>query len=44
VRAYESQKPQQQQLPLAMDEAIEVGTQPREDQQTAQTAHPAKPQ
>jgi phosphate starvation-inducible PhoH-like protein len=40
VRAYESNKPQQQELPLAIAEAIEVGSQPRELQAT----HPAKPQ
>ncbi len=44
VRAYESAKPQQQELPLAMGEAIEVGQQPRENQPAAQLAHPAKPQ
>ena len=44
VRAYESAKPQQQELPLAMGETIEVSQQPRENQQPAQTVHPAKPQ
>jgi phosphate starvation-inducible PhoH-like protein len=44
VRAYESVKPRQQELPLALGEAIEVGTQGRDDQQVAQAAHPAKPQ
>ena len=44
VRAYESIKPQQQQLPLAMTEAIDVGSQQREQQQAAQPSHPAKPQ
>jgi phosphate starvation-inducible PhoH-like protein len=44
VRAYESTKPQQQELPLAMAEPIDVGSQPREQQQTGQTVHPAKPQ
>jgi len=36
VRAYESAKPQQQELPLALGEAIEVGPQPREDRLQAQ--------
>jgi phosphate starvation-inducible PhoH-like protein len=44
VRAYESVKPQQQELPLALGEAIEVGPQPREDRTQAQQPHPAKPQ
>jgi len=44
VRAYESAKPQQQELPLALGETIEVGRQPRENQQTAPSVHPAKPQ
>ena len=44
VRAYESAKPQQQELPLALGEAIEVGTQPREERTQAQGLHPAKPQ
>jgi phosphate starvation-inducible PhoH-like protein len=44
VRAYESAKPQQQELPLALGEAIEVGTQTREDRTPTQPLHPAKPQ
>jgi len=40
VRAYESNKPQQQELPLVIGDAIEVGSQSREPQAT----HPAKPQ
>jgi phosphate starvation-inducible protein PhoH and related proteins len=44
VRAYESTKPQQQELPLAMGEGVEVGSQPYEQQQTGQSVHPAKPQ
>jgi phosphate starvation-inducible PhoH-like protein len=42
VRAYESAKPQQQELPLASGEPIEVGTQGRGDH--PQSQHPAKPQ
>jgi hypothetical protein len=37
VRAYESAKPQQQELPLSMAEGIEV-------QPQAPPQHPAKPQ
>jgi len=44
VRAYESVKSQQQELPLAMGEAIEVGTQSREERTQAQPAYPPKPQ
>ncbi len=44
VRAYESVKPQQQELPLALGDAIEVGSQTREDRSQAQPLHPAKPQ
>jgi len=44
VRAYESVKSQQQELPLALGEAIEVGVQPREKQPAGQALHPAKPQ
>jgi phosphate starvation-inducible PhoH-like protein len=44
VRAYESVKPQQQELPLALGEAIEVGTQRREERTQTQGLHPAKPQ
>ncbi|MGD0294920.1 MAG: PhoH family protein [Terracidiphilus sp.] len=42
VRAYESAKPQQQELPLALGEAIEVGVESRESH--PQPQHPAKPQ
>jgi phosphate starvation-inducible PhoH-like protein len=42
VRAYESAKPQQQELPLALGEAIEVGVESRENH--PQPQHPAKPQ
>jgi phosphate starvation-inducible PhoH-like protein len=44
VRAYESYKSQQQELPLAMDNAIEVGALPRESRTEPQPLHPAKPQ
>jgi phosphate starvation-inducible PhoH-like protein len=44
VRAYESAKPQQQQLPLALGEGIEVGAEVRENRSQAQPRHPAKPQ
>src|SRR5271157_4687320 len=44
VRAYESAKPQQQELPLAMGEAIEVRPQSGESRSQAQSLHPAKPQ
>jgi phosphate starvation-inducible protein PhoH and related proteins len=44
VRAYESVKPQQQELPLAMGETMEVGTQTRENRQQAQPVHAPKPQ
>jgi hypothetical protein len=37
-------KPQQQELPLAMGEAIQVGAQNREERTQAQPLHPAKPQ
>jgi phosphate starvation-inducible protein PhoH and related proteins len=42
VRAYESVKSQQQELPLALGEAIEVGTESREER--PQAARPGKPQ
>jgi phosphate starvation-inducible PhoH-like protein len=42
VRAYESAKPQQQELPL--EGAIEVGVPAREERPQAQPVHPAKPQ
>ena len=41
VRAYESVKPQQQELPLALGEPIGAQT---SDNQTTKSAHPAKPQ
>ena len=41
VRAYESAKPQQQELPLSMNENIPVTNAQREEQQAT---HPAKPQ
>jgi phosphate starvation-inducible PhoH-like protein len=44
VRAYESVKSQQQELPLALGEAIEVGIPPREERTQAQPLRPAKPQ
>jgi len=48
VRAYESAKPQQQELPLAMGETIEVGPElrpdMREDRPQAQPVHAPKPQ
>ncbi|HEY1159937.1 MAG TPA: PhoH family protein [Terracidiphilus sp.] len=44
VRAYESAKPQQQELALALGEVIGVGATVREDRTQAQPLHPAKPQ
>jgi phosphate starvation-inducible PhoH-like protein len=44
VRAYESARPQQQELPLAMGDSIEVQQQGRDSRPAAQPAHPAKPQ
>jgi len=44
VRAYEAVKPQQQELPLNLGEAIEVGPPAHENRTPAQTLHPAKPQ
>ena len=44
VRAYESVKSQQQELPLALGEPIEVGTPEREERSAAKGLHPAKPQ
>jgi len=41
VRAYESAKPQQQELPLNLGDGLETHGQ---SQPTAQVAHPAKPQ
>jgi phosphate starvation-inducible PhoH-like protein len=44
VRAYESARPQQQDLPLVLGEGIDVGAQPRENRTQGQTPHPSKPQ
>jgi phosphate starvation-inducible PhoH-like protein len=44
VRAYESVKPAQQELPLALGEAIQVGSEPRENRQQPQPQQAAKPQ
>ena len=44
VRAYESVKIQQQELPLSAGEAIEVGAPARENRPQPQPLHPAKPQ
>jgi len=44
VRAYEAVKSQQQELPLNLGEAIEVGPRPRENTQQPQPLHAAKPQ
>jgi phosphate starvation-inducible PhoH-like protein len=44
VRAYESAKSGQQDLPLALGEPIEIGVESREDRTQAQSSHPAKPQ
>ena len=44
VRAYESVKSQQQELPLALGDAIQIGAQPRENRPQTQPLHPAKPQ
>jgi phosphate starvation-inducible PhoH-like protein len=44
VRAYESVKSQQQELPLALGDALEVGPQTHEDRPQAQTLHLPKPQ
>ncbi len=44
VRAYESAKSAQQELPLALGEPIEVGAESREDRVQTQSLHPAKPQ
>ncbi len=44
VRAYESVKPQQQELPLALGEGIPVGPRTTDNQQAAQPIHPPKPQ
>ena len=44
VRAYESKKTQQQELPLGVGEPIDVGGQGREEGQQAQAVHVPKPQ
>jgi phosphate starvation-inducible PhoH-like protein len=44
VRAYESAKPQQQELPLALGDAIDVGSQSSESRSQSQPQHPPKPQ
>jgi phosphate starvation-inducible PhoH-like protein len=44
VRAYESAKPQQRELPLALGEAIEVGAETGENREHTQPVQPAKPQ
>jgi phosphate starvation-inducible PhoH-like protein len=44
VRAYESVKPQQQELPLALGEGIDVTVPQRDNRPQAQPLHPGKPQ
>ncbi len=44
VRAYDSAKPRQQELPLTLGDAIQVGVPQRVDRQEPQPPHPAKPQ
>jgi len=44
VRAYETAKPRQQELPLALGEPIDVGTPPRDERAETQPLHAAKPQ
>jgi phosphate starvation-inducible PhoH-like protein len=44
VRAYESAKPQQQELPLNLGDAIQVGVAQSEEHAEGQPKHPAKPQ
>jgi len=44
VRAYESAKPQQQELPLTLGEANETAVPPIEQRSESQPHHPAKPQ
>ena len=44
VRAYESAKPQQQDLPLTMGEPLRVGEEGREPRSSAQSMQSAKPQ
>jgi phosphate starvation-inducible PhoH-like protein len=44
VRAYESAKPQQQELPLTLGETLDGGAQTQENRQQAQPVHTPKPQ
>jgi len=44
VRAYESAKPRQQELPLTMGDAIEAGVTQGEERAEGQAKHPSKPQ
>jgi phosphate starvation-inducible PhoH-like protein len=44
VRAYESARPQQQDLPLVLGEGMDVAPQPRENRTQGQATHPSKPQ
>jgi phosphate starvation-inducible PhoH-like protein len=44
VRAYESAKPRQQELPLTLGDAIETGVPPIEERAEPQPLPPAKPQ
>jgi phosphate starvation-inducible PhoH-like protein len=44
VRAYESAQPRQQELPLSLGDAIEVGAQDSGERHDAQAKQPAKPQ
>jgi hypothetical protein len=44
VRAYESAKPRQQELPLTMGDSMQVGAQGSEEQAEGQAKQPAKPQ
>ena len=44
VRAYESAKPRQQELPLTMGDGIQVSAQESEERADEQAKHPAKPQ
>jgi phosphate starvation-inducible PhoH-like protein len=44
VRAYESVKPTQQELPLTLGEAIDVGAQSRDDRIQPPQPHAPKPQ
>jgi phosphate starvation-inducible PhoH-like protein len=44
VRAYESAKPRQQELPLTMGDGIQVGAQESEERAEGQAKQTAKPQ